>query len=307
MRPIVSSSAPRTGQPRPATAGRQRTRSAAAGPRAAGSGRVTVRRVARGSDDGYRNSLVLGLRSSEDAARLAEETAFAAHRLRVLEEAPPGLYREVAEPTGDIEERAWLAFLIAYLCPLDEDDPFAEIVRVRTSWASGESPELDGVRCGPRTAHDPGRGARTLEAYRTWASRSGTQTAAYTGDAAWTPERRFARAFERLALPGLHRDARFDLLTTLGRLGVYDLQAGSLALGGANDVTVGAKRALGIGDPLLLERRAADLAQACAVRLEALDLGLHNWQRAERATLGLGPNAEPDPEELERVEAALGL
>ena len=156
-------------------------------------------------------------------------------------------------------------------------------------------------------AHEPSRGGRTLDAYRTWAARAGSQAAAFTGDDAWTPERRFARAFERLALPGLHRDARFDLLVTLGRLGVYDLQAASLALGGANDVTVGAKRALGIGDPMLLERRATDLAQACGVALEALDLGLHNWQRAERATLGLGPDAEPDPETLATVQGALGL
>ncbi|MGB8877131.1 MAG: hypothetical protein WCD11_12470, partial [Solirubrobacteraceae bacterium] len=128
-----------------------------------------------------------------------------------------------------------------------------------------------------------------------------------TGDDAWTPERRFARAYERLALPGLHRDARFDLLVTLGRLGVYDMQAASLALGGANDVTVGAKRAFGIGDPLLLERRAGDLAQACGLSLEPLDLGLHNWQRGERATLGLG--AEPDPEldSLGSIQAALHL
>ena len=33
-------------------------------------------------------------------------------------------------------------------------------------------------------------------------------------------ERRFARVFERMALPGLQRGARFDLLATLGRLGV---------------------------------------------------------------------------------------
>jgi hypothetical protein len=307
MRPIVSSSAPRTGQPRPSTPRSQRTRTAAASPRGAGTGRVTVRRVARGADDGYRNPLVIGLRSSEDAARLGEEIAFSAHRLRLLEEDPPGLYREVADPAGEVEERTWLAFLIAYLCPLEDEDPFAEIARVRTSWASGASPDLEGVRCGPRTAHDPGRGPRTLEAYRTWAARTGSQAAAYTGDATWTPERRFARAFERLALPGLHRDARFELLVTLGRLGVYALEAGSLALGGANDVTVGAKRALGIGDPLLLERRAADLAQACAVPLEALDLGLYNWQRAERTTLGLGQEPEPEADELERVLSALGL
>jgi len=168
-------------------------------------------------------------------------------------------------------------------------------------------PALDGVECGPRTAHDPSRGDRTLAAYRTWAARAGSQAAAFTGDAAWPPERRFARAFERLSLPGLHRDARFDLLVTLGRLGVYDLRAGSLALGGVNDVTVGAKRAFGIGDPLLLERRASDLAGACGLPLEALDLGLHNWQRGERATLGLGDDSEPDADAVAAVSAALGL
>jgi hypothetical protein len=283
-----------------------------------------VRRVARGADDGYQSPLVIGLKSSEDTGRLAEELAFAAHRLRRLEDDPPGLYREVADAGADIEERSWLAFLIAYLCPLgvagtDEgigggggvedggEDPFAEIERVRTSWASGEMPSLDGVRFGPRSAHDPARGTKTLEAYRTWAARAGSQAVAYTGDAAWAPERRFARAFERLALPGLHRDARFDLLVTLGRLGVFDLRAGSLALGGANDVTVGAKRAFGIGDPLLLERRASDLARACEIPLETLDVGLHNWQRGERATLGLGADGEPDLEALAAIRRALGL
>ncbi len=307
MRPIVTSSAPRTGQSRPGASGAGRSRTASSSSRAAGTGRVVVRRVARGADDGYRNPLVLGLKSSDDASRLGEEIALAEHRRRVLEHDPPGLYQTVADPAGDVEERTWLAFLTAYLCPLEEDDPFSEIARVRTSWASGEVPDLDDVRTGPRTAHDPARGSRTLEAYRTWAARAGSQATAFTGDGAWNPQRRFARAFERLALPGLHRDARFDLLVTLGRLGVYDLLASSLALGGANDVTVGAKRALGIGDPLLLERRAGDLAHACGVSLEALDLGLHNWQRAERATLGLGPDAEPDPETLASVHAALGL
>lgn len=266
-----------------------------------------MRRVARGADDGYRSPLLIGLKSSTDAARLAEELAFAVHRLERLEHDPSGLYREVADAGAGEEERSWLAFLIAYLCPLDGEEPFAEIERVRTTWASGELPSLDGVRCGPRTAHDPSRGTKTLEAYRAWAARAGSQAAAFTGDAAWPRERRFARAFERLALPGLHRDARFDLLVTLGRLGVYDVRAASLALGGVNDATVGAKRAFGIGDVLLLERRASDLAGACGIPLEALDLGLHNWQRGERATLGLGEDSEPDPEAVAALTAALGL
>jgi hypothetical protein len=310
LRPIVTSSAPRTTQPRPSTPRPTRARPGSSA-RSSAAGGITVRRVARGADDGYQSPLVIGLKSSEDAGRLAEELAFAAHRLARLEHDPPGLYREVADAGADIEERSWLAFLIAYLCPLEVgaegEDPFAEIERVRTSWTSGELPSLDGVRLGPRSAHEPARGTKTLEAYRAWAARAGSQAAAYTGDAAWAPERRFARAFERLALPGLHRDARFDLLVTLGRLGVYDMLAGSLALGGANDVTVGAKRAFGIGDPLLLDRRASDLARACEIPLEALDVGLANWQHGERATLGLGADSEPDPEALSAIRAGLGL
>jgi hypothetical protein len=268
---------------------------------------VRVRRLARGVDDGYHSRLLPGLKSSVDAERLAEELAFAAGRLVRLGHDPPGLYAEVADPAGEIEERTWLAFLIAYLGPLDGDDPFASVREARTSWASGEQPALDGIATGPRTAHDPSRGARTLEAYRAWASRYGSQSAAFTGEAIWTPERRFARAFERLALPGLHRDARFDLLVTLGRLGVYGLRAGSLQFGGENEVTVAAKRVFGIGDSLLLDRRAAELAGAGGLDLEALDLALYNWGLGERATLGLGPSAEPDEVALATLRQALGL
>lgn len=307
LRPIVTSSAPRTTQPRPSSPRPSRARPGSPARSGGSSSGLTVRREARGADDGYSSGLVIGLKSSADASRLAEELAFAATRVVLLEHDPPGLYGEVADAGAAPDERSWLAFLIAYLCPLEGDRPFAEIERVRTSWASGELPALDGVQVGPRSAHDPARGTKTLEAYRTWAERSGSQATAYTGDARWSSERRFARAFERLALPGLHRDARFDLLVALGRLGLYDIRAGSLALGGANDATVGAKRAFGIGDPLLLERRASDLAQASDLPLEALDLGLHNWQRGERVHLGLSADSEPDPDLLARVSAALGL
>jgi hypothetical protein len=226
----------------------------------------------------------------------------------VLETAPPGLYAEIADPAGDLEERTWLAFQVAYLCPLDGEEPFAGIEAARCSWASGDSPQLDGIPTGPRTAHDPSRGTKTLEAYRAWAERAGSQQAAFVGDQLWAPERRFARAFERLALPGLHRDARFDLLVTLGRLGLYPMKAGALQFGGENEVTLAAKRALGIGDPLLLERRAADLAEACGLPLEALDLGLHNWGGGgPRATMGVGAAAEPDEAAVAPVRAALGL
>jgi hypothetical protein len=265
-----------------------------------------VRRLRTAVDDGYRSPLAPGLKSSEEAGRLAEELAFAATRLERLATNPPGLYAEVAG-TGDLEERTWLAFLIAYLSPLEQENPFAAIEAVRTPWGAAELPTLDGVQTGPRTAHDPARGTRTLEAYRAWAERSGSQAAALIGEPGWTAERRFARALERLALPGMNRAARFDLLATLGSAGAYELRAGTLGLGGDDEVTVAAKRALGIGDPLLLERRSAQLAQACGFPLEALDLGLENWERGERVTAGLGPGAEPSATHLEAARAALEL
>ena len=292
-----------TGGRRAAAGGRSRAPAA----RSRTLGGLSVRRIDRGADDGYRSALLPGLRSSSEAQRLASELAFAAGRLQALAYDPPGLYREVADHDGDLEERTWLAFLIAYFSPLEDDDPFRSIGAARTSWASGELPDTSAVATGPRTSYEPTVATRTLEAYRGWAARAGSQASALIGEASWSAERRFARAYERLALPGLHRDARFELLVSLGSLGIYELRAGTLALGGENPVTIAAKRALGIGDPLLLERRAQELAQACEVPLEALDLGFYNWEARERATLGMGPGAKAPPELLARVTAALGL
>ncbi len=298
---MVSSSAPRTAAPSTGSSRGGR------GSRAPGSGGVRVRRLARGAEDGYHSSLVPGLRSSEDAERLADEIGFAMKRLERLEHDPPGLYAEVARGDADLEERSWLAFLIAYIGPLDDPEPFASIDAIRRPWSAAEEPPLEQAQPGPRTADAPSRGTATLDAYRAWAARSGSQAAAFTGEAVWTPERRFERVFERLSLPGFHRDARFDLLVTLGRLGAYELRAGKLHLGGSDEVTLAAKRALGIGDPMLLERRAADLAGACGLPLEALDLGLYNWGRGERATLGLNGDDEPDGQAVDQARAALGL
>ena len=119
---------------------------------------MTVRRLARGSEDGYRSGLVPGLKSSEDAERLAEELAFAVSRLEAMESEPVGLWAEIADPAADLEERTWLAFLVAYLAPLEDEQPFAAIDAARVSWASGEMPALEGVATGPRSAYHETRG-----------------------------------------------------------------------------------------------------------------------------------------------------
>ena len=238
----------------------------------------------------------MGLKSSADAGRLAEELAFADQRLRTLEQDPPGLYREVADAGADIEERSWLAFLIAYLCPLEDEDPFAEIERVRTSWASGELPVLDerAVRAPDRPR--PGPRDEDARGVRAWAARAGSQASAYTGDAAWPPERRFARAFERLSLPGLHRDARFDLLVTLGRLGVYDMRGGDAGVrrrerrhgwrqARVRDRRLAAARAPGCG-PRASVRHPARGARSRSAQLAARRAGDARSRRRSRGRAG---------------------
>ena len=279
----------------------------AARTRRASAGGVRVRQVARVADDGFRSPLVPGLKLEDDARRLAEEIAVATGRLDELDTAPPGLYGEVAT-ASDAEEAIWLAFLIAYLCPLEDGDPFAGVAAARVPWAGGLAPALDGVPTGARSAHDPARGTATAEAYRAWAARNGSQAAAFAGEPNWSPERRFNQAFERLSLPGFHRTARFDLLVTLGRLGRVNVRPGALRLGGPDLVTATAKRAFGIGDTMLLERRARDLAEACEAPLAAFDLALENLGRPAGERLLLGARADAlDEAARARALAALGL
>ena len=271
---------------------------------------VVVRQVARAAEDGYASELVPGLKASGDAKRLAAELAFSTARLAELAADPPGLYAEAAM-AEDPEEGLWLAFLIAHLSPLSgEDGPFATIAATRTTWASGENPALgEGAVLGPRTTVDPKQPQRTIAAYRAWAQRAGSQSAAWAGDASWTPQRRFSRLFERLSLPGFARAGRVELLISAGRLGLAEIDPPELRLGAeaADETTLAAKRVFGIGDGFLLERRAADLADAVDVPLGALDLALCNFGRPEAQRVTMGARATPDAEMQQRIETALGL
>jgi hypothetical protein len=288
----------------------------------AGGREVRVHREARAQDDGYDNALVPGLHASDDAARLAEEIAFASGRLLRMHAAPPSLFNEIRTLAGDgeLERATWLCFLTVYLSPLQGEDPFAgvRLVLDREGDGSGvedapgrEGSPLDGVPLGPRTSHDPARGSETVRAYRHWALHAGSQVQGLVGEESWSPQRRFERAFERLALPGFGRMGRYELLVTLGRLGLYDMQADSLHLAvgrsGLEDLTtLAAKRVLAVGDPIYLERRATVFAQQLSVPIDVLDLAFANWGTGERATLGFKPDAL-DRHALERARDAFGL
>jgi len=296
----------------------------------AGSAGVRVHREDRAGDDGYRCELLPGLRASADGLRLAGEIAFAAGRLLALGAAPPGLYGEARElARTDLERATWTCFLIAYLSPLQGEDPFAGIRLALGALPGPRAPVPPGgdaeqgaavpvglaeIPLGPRTSHDPARGTDTLDAYRRWVEHAGggSQAQAFRGEADWSPQRRFERLFERLALPGFGRMGRYELLVILGRLGLYELAGDSLHLAGArgpsssDPATLAAKRLFAIGDPLHLERRAAALAEAISVPVETLDLALANWASPERVTLGF-PADTCDQGTLARAREALGL
>lgn len=273
---------------------------------------LVVRHFERAADDGYENDLVPGLRASADATRLADELAFSIARLEELRTAPPGLYAEVASlaAAGELEEGLWLAFLITALSPQEGvEDPFAAISAVRTTWASGELPAVTPDAFGPRPAFkDAAHAERMLAAHRAWAAKGGSQHAVLTGEEAWDSSRRFDRAFERLALPGYGRVPRYEYVTIAGALGLIDAVPNSLLLAEATATpTMAAKRIFGIGDPLLIGRRAGELAAEAGITLAGFDLALQNWgaPAGERVTAGSALPAEPDPSVRAPIAAAL--
>ena len=241
---------------------------------------MSVRRVARAADDGYACELVMGLHATADAERLAEELARAAASLASLRTDPPPGLLAAAVGAEDREEALWLVLLAALL---GHGADAGEV----PAWASAELP--------PAGEDDPERLAETITAYRAWAARSGGQAAALAGEPSWTPERRFERAFERLALPGLGRAPRYDALRLAGALGLAELEPSSLQVAAdpRDPVVIAAKRVFGIGDAVLLERRAVELVRACGVSLGALELALRSWgDGADGGDAAPGPDAD---------------
>jgi hypothetical protein len=253
---------------------RSRSGSSSSSPRS--SSRLVTRKLARAADDGYRNPLVPGIKATADAERLAHAVTQAHERLE-----PPGPFTAIDE-TPDVEHATWLAFLFA-LAP----ELYEEIDETRPPYGAA-----DGL---------PEAKQRTIAAYQGWVERHTTQEAAFTGEESWTPERRFGRVFERLALPGFTRAMRYDLLTALGAADIYPLEGDALHfVEGEDATTLAAKRALVSGDRMLLERRARELADASELPIAVFDRGLAVWGTpGEHVDL----TADPHP----GIAAALGI
>ena len=176
--------------------------------------------------------------------------------------------------------RGVLARVPARARPARAHELHEAIVASRPSWASDEAPEIAGA--------DP----RTIPAYRAWAGAPARRPRRFLGEPTWSPERRFGRAFERLALPGFAARPATSCWSRSAPPGPHDLAADALHIGKLDDATIlAAKRLLVSGDAMLLERRAAELAKAAGIRLGALDRGARGvgrgGARRRRATAAI--------------------
>ena len=168
----------------------------------------------------------------------------------------------------------------------------------------GRAADLDVAR-GPRTSHDPAAGARTVLAYRAWAQRAGGQRAAFAGESSGLPSAASTASSSASRCRASAAAGATSCSSALGRLGVADARASSLQF--TDDAaTTAAKRVFGIGDKILLERRARDLADAADLPIEALDLGLFNWAAPALGRATMGSRAVADDGERDAIAGVLG-
>ena len=307
--------AARSARPRPAHDGPSERAGAAR--RAQGGAGLRVRRQERAVEDGYRSPLVpgparvRGRRAPRRGDRLLQRAPAA---LEALPAAPPGPLRRASARSrrARSSRRPGSCFLIAYLSPLGgrlSRSPASPALQRRRR----DEPlaRTSGERAA-RPAHLARPGAR--RAARCRLPRSGPRAGRLAGGApspatrAGLRERRFERLFERLALPGFSaRRALRAARRCSGALGLYELRADSLHLAGrARGAAPRTRRrsppsaCSAIGDPLLLERRAAGARRGDPVPVEALDLALANWARGRARHARLLRARRPDARSARR-------
>ena len=181
--------AAREGPPRPARARAPRSRAAGTPARARPSGRRHQARRPRGR---RRLPQPARPRPARDRRRRAPRRRARARPTRGSSR-PARTRRSPTEP--DAEEATWLAFLLALVAARRARAARGDRRRRARAGRAASCPSL------------PGADPRTAAAYRAWAERAGSQAEALPRRAGWSPERRFARVFERLALPGFGRAA----------------------------------------------------------------------------------------------------
>ena len=260
---------------------------------------MRVKRESRAEDDGYRSGARCpGCAPPPTPSGWPRRSPSPRAPAQPLRARSPGALRarSRARRRRTSSGRPGCCFLIAYLCPLEGEDPFV-------GSACGAAPECSSARAagdlggsplGPRTSHDPARGAGTLDglpplgrARRPVASSSGVR-----GRSRVEPRAALRAGVRAPRAAGLRRMGRYELLVTLGRLGLYELRADSLPLTGAQ------RRAL---------RRPHDARRQARLRHRRSAAPRAPRGDARRGGRGADRSPRPGARQLERRRSAATL
>ena len=125
---------------------------------------------------------------------------------------------------------------------------------------------------------------QVVATYVNWVSAAGNHDALF--DSARTspydtPESMFGRLYRSMnAVARFGRTARFDYLSTAGRLGLLDIRPGSPFLTNATGPLKGARLMFGSSErPADLDQRVVRLAQALGIGMDTMEDALCNWQK----------------------------
>jgi len=213
----------------------------------------------------------------------------------------------------DKEEATWLAFLVTFFGPAERQSDVWEGVRSvyaafgtrRLSWAEAQReprnvldvclqhhdayvrlPRGNHRKFEPNAADHPQGIGSAVASYVDVIARhgAGDQTAlfAVVGE---SPDARFSRLMVDLrAVVSLGRTGRYDFLTLLRNLGVYELEPDRIYMVGATGPLSGARRLFGVpgratSEQEELDERAMSLARAVGVDPQAMEDALCNWQK----------------------------
>ena len=134
-------------------------------------------------------------------------------------------------------------------------------------------------------ARSRGGTGEVVATYVDWVSTAGSHDALF--DRARhpghdTPEIVFERVYRSMdAVARFGRTARFDYLSTAGRLGLLDIRPGSVFLTNATGPLTGAQLFFTLTErPTDLDNRAVKLAQALGIGMDTMEDALCNWQKS---------------------------
>lgn len=209
---------------------------------------------------------------------------------------------------GDKEEATWLAFLATHFGRKQDEDPWRSTRSIysgfgegRLSWelvvtapvnitnvCSRHTEECRHLKFAnhrkfetPQVGHRFGIDAVLGSYVAGIIKNTGGSQATFFSAPDESAERRFERLMRELRfVTRFGRTARFDFLTLLGNLGVYELRPGRIYLDGATGPLRGARMMFGNDvDVRTLEESAKEMARRLDVPIQAVEDALCNWQK----------------------------